>query len=236
MTDTPRHTPVPTAQSADAVWPVLEQKGGTGELFLSFGTAALGQCALPVRAVQTVASADGPFRAVPGRRFAGSHFLGLVSVRAQVQMLFDLSIAATADAPAPAPAALPVSPVDCSSAPTQSASAAAVVGSARAAGAPPDSAAASAPATAPVAAPQLRRGEHLVVAVAADGRTLALRVQPQLRLVRAEVKAGSHSVAGNAFASLVCGTLVPAAGQTEETCLLSSEALFACLEKEVAGG
>lgn len=77
-----------------------------GTRYLSFTTPAYGICALPIEAVQTVAPPDGPLHRVPGRGGQGGCFLGLVAVRGQVQLVFDLTRHGCAtDAAAPLPSA-----------------------------------------------------------------------------------------------------------------------------------
>lgn len=78
-------------QAADKENEVAVGRGGQGELFLLFAIHGLGLCALPSSTVQAVCAADGPVRAVPGCGGAGSRFLGLASVRGQVELVFDLA-------------------------------------------------------------------------------------------------------------------------------------------------
>lgn len=195
---------------------------GEGELFLQFPIPALGQCALPIEAVQVVAEAGGPFRRVPGRGGAGKRFLGLVSVRGQVQLLFDLSLQV-----AKQPMVALNREEYGAAVSAEGASLAALAQEGRLGG---ESQAE------PLAA--LGRGEHLVVAVAAGGRTLALRIGAQLRLVRCLPQADAPSPPSTEFAPLVCGCFYPAKGAeaVEPVWLLDVDKLFILLEQEVAHG
>lgn len=65
--------------------------GSVQPRYLLFSMADMGLCALPVEAVQTVSLPDGPCRRVPGRGGQQSRFCGLVSVRGQVQLCFDMA-------------------------------------------------------------------------------------------------------------------------------------------------